>query len=376
MNAGIGSILLVDDDPFVLKYVSLFLTEKGYIVNSFERTQDAIDMLYKNKIDVVLTDIKMPEISGIELLEKIRSFEPELPVILMTAYADLEIAIAAIKKGAYDFIMKPFEPEYLVHAIEKAIRYKRFLQMEKDYKKRIEEMNAEILNMNREMENIATERTISMLGLKVADRIRNPVTIIGGICRQIIKRGVDEKTRESVQEILNECDRMEKIVADFDTLVREKRVLFKREDLNEIVLSTIDLLAQRAKEKSINLSANLLEGPLMFNANRGLIKIAINHIINNSIDTTTENGSISVSTVENEESIMLTVKDTGKGIPQEDLDKIFEPFHSAKGRLGIGLPFAKQIISEHMGEIKIDSVVNAGTTVHVIFPKRWKEKKE
>lgn len=376
MNAGIGSILLVDDDPFVLKYVSLFLTEKGYIVNSFERTQDAIDMLYKNKIDVVLTDIKMPEISGIELLEKIRSFEPELPVILMTAYADLEIAIAAIKKGAYDFIMKPFEPEYLVHAIEKAIRYKRFLQMEKDYKKRIEEMNAEILNMNREMENIATERTISMLGLKVADRIRNPVTIIGGICRQIIKRGVDEKTRESVQEILNECDRMEKIVADFDTLVREKRVLFKREDLNEIVLSTIDLLAQRAKEKSINLSANLLEGPLMFNANKGLIKIAINHIINNSIDTTTENGSISVSTVENEESIMLTVKDTGKGIPQEDLDKIFEPFHSAKGRLGIGLPFAKQIISEHMGEIKIDSVVNAGTTVHVIFPKRWKEKKE
>lgn len=375
MNAGSGSILLVDDDPFVLKYVSLFLTEKGYIVNSFEKTQDAINMLYKNKIDVVLTDIKMPEISGIELLEKVRSFEPELPVILMTAYADLEIAIAAIKKGAYDFIMKPFEPEYLVHAIEKAIRYKRFLQMEKDYKKRIEEMNAEILNMNREMENIAIERTISMLGLKIADRIRNPVTIIGGLCHQIIKRGVDEKTRESVQEILNECNRIEKIVADFDNLVREKRVLFKREDLNEIVLSAIDLLAQRAKEKSINLSVNLREGPLMFNANKGLIKIAINHIINNSIDTTTENGSISVSTLENEESIMLTVKDTGEGIPQEDLDKIFDPFHSAKGRLGIGLPFAKQIISEHMGEIKIDSVVNVGTTVHVIFPKRWKEKK-
>ena len=107
MNAGMGSILLVDDDPFVLKYISLFLTEKGYVVHAFERTLDAIDMLHKDKIDVVLTDIKMPEISGIELLEKIRSLEPEMPVILMTAYADLEMAVAAIKKGAYDFIMKP-----------------------------------------------------------------------------------------------------------------------------------------------------------------------------------------------------------------------------------------------------------------------------
>ncbi len=376
MNEGIGSILLVDDDPFVLKYISLFLTEKGYIVHSFEKTLDALEFLQKDKIDIVLTDIKMPQISGIELLEKIRNFEPEMPVILMTAYADLEMAVAAIKKGAYDFIMKPFEPEYLAHAIEKAIRYKRFLQMEREYKKRIEDMNEEILNMNREMENIASERTLSMLGLKIADRIRNPLTIIGGICRQIIKRGVDEKTRENIQEILNECERMEKIVADFDSLVRERKILFKREDLNEIVLSTLSIAEQRAKKKSINLSLDLSENPLLFNANRGLIRVAINHLLNNAIDSSDENGNIYISTEQIDDSIVLNIRDTGKGIPIEEIEKIFEPFYSTKGRMGLGLPFAKQIVLEHMGDIKIESVINKGTTVKVIFPARWIEKKE
>ncbi len=138
-NRSGGSILIVDDDPYVRESAASFLGECGYIVVACESASEAMTKLGKDKIEVVLTDIKMPGISGIELLEKIHNFNTELPVVLMTAYAELEIAVSAIKKGAFDFIIKPFKPEYLLFSIEKAVRFSRILQMEKNYKHMLED---------------------------------------------------------------------------------------------------------------------------------------------------------------------------------------------------------------------------------------------
>lgn len=369
-----GSIIIVDDDPFVLKYVSLLLSEKGFIVTPHEKTGEALDSLKAHRTDVVLTDIKMPEISGIELIEKIHAIDPDTPVILMTAYADLDTAIAAIKRGAFDFIMKPFEPDYLIHSIEKAITYKRFLQMEKDYKKKIEDMNTEVLHLNRELENIVTERTISVLGLLVADRIRNPVTVIGGICHQLIKRGVDDFTNEKIKDILQECQKMEIIVSEFNTLVKERRSFFKREDLNEIILSTIKLIEQRIKDKNIELAMHLTEKPLLFNANKELVKIAIKHILDNTIDAALSRGRISISTETEDDTILLNITDTDRVMKQEELQNIFEPFYKTKEKAIMGFPLAKQIISEHLGNVVVKSTEMEGTTIMVSFPIRWKEK--
>ena len=368
-----GSVLIVDDDPFVLNYVTDFLTGRGYSPLAFERTGEALEALKREMIDAVLTDIKMPELSGIELIGRIHALAPDVPVILMTAFADIETAVTAIKAGAFDFIIKPFEPEYLINSVDKAIRYKRLIQMEREYKKRIEDMNAEILKLNGEMEQLAEERTLSLLSLRVADRIRNPVTVIGGFCRQIIKRGVDESVRDLLERVMDECNRLERIVADFDALVREKRVFFKREDLNELVLSTLKPAEARVKEKAVELSVVLSEAPLMFNANRELIKVAINHILNNSIDAAPEGGRVTVQTQARDDSILLSVSDTGKGIPREDMESIFETFYSTKGRTGMGLSLVKQIVSEHLGDINMESEPDRGTTMRISFPVRWKE---
>lgn len=133
------AILVVDDDPYVLESISSFLKEYGYSVISCEEAKEAMTKLQENRVDVVLTDIRMPMVSGIELLEKIHDLNPEIPVILMTAYAELDTAIDAIKKGAFDFITKPYKPAYLVHSVEKAVRYTRLLQIEKDYKETLED---------------------------------------------------------------------------------------------------------------------------------------------------------------------------------------------------------------------------------------------
>ncbi len=241
-------------------------------------------------------------------------------------------------------------------------------------KKTIEDISKEVLNLNHEMEDIVAERTMGMVGLRIADRIRNPVTVIGGLCRQLSKKEKEGIPKDKLEDILSECQKMEKIVADFDELVRSKRFLFKREDLNEIALSTVRLLEHEVKDKAIGLSVNLYEKPLMFNANRQLIKIAIRHVISNGIDATAPGGQITILSGIKEENIYLTITDTGKGMTSEEMHRIFEPFYSTKGRIGMGLPLVRQIISEHMGEIVIDSNPNIGTTVRFAFPTRWMEK--
>jgi putative two-component system response regulator len=148
------TILVVDDDITVLGVVSSLLEHTGYSVVTCSDGVKAMNVLMNGHVDVVLTDIKMPNISGIDLLEKINDHDPDIPVILMTGYADLDTAIQAIKKGAYDFITKPFQRESLQHSIDKAIRYNSLLQMEKNYKQTLEK---EVLTKTRQLTDLSRE---------------------------------------------------------------------------------------------------------------------------------------------------------------------------------------------------------------------------
>lgn len=129
-----GSIIVVDDDAFVLETTELILSSRGYLVTPCNRASDAVRIFAEKRPDAVLTDIKMPGMTGIQLLEELHAISADVPVILMTAYAELDVAVEAVKKGAFDFIIKPFRPEYLLHSVEKAVSYAKLLRLEKDYK--------------------------------------------------------------------------------------------------------------------------------------------------------------------------------------------------------------------------------------------------
>lgn len=133
-----GGILVVDDNEFVLASTSLLLKGFGFNVASSSNAGEALELFKRGGFDIVLTDIKMPGVTGIELLTNIHDVNRDTPVILMTAYAELDVAVNAIKEGAFDFIIKPYKPEYLLCAVEKAIKYSHLIGIEKDYKIRLE----------------------------------------------------------------------------------------------------------------------------------------------------------------------------------------------------------------------------------------------
>jgi putative two-component system response regulator len=136
---GDANVLVVDDDEFVLDSVAALLKGRGYHVTASSSATEAFAKFREIKTNVVVTDIRMPEVTGVELLDKIHALNPDIPVILMTAYAELDVAVDALKKGAFDFLTKPFEMDYLYHAVEKAVRYHRLVEFERNYKANLEE---------------------------------------------------------------------------------------------------------------------------------------------------------------------------------------------------------------------------------------------
>jgi putative two-component system response regulator len=133
-----GMVVVVDDDAQVRDSVTMLLQISGFAVRSFPGGREALAGLAQEKAEVILSDINMPGMTGIELLGEIRQNDQETPVILMTAYAELNMAVSAVKNGAYDFIIKPYQPHYLLHTIEKAAQFRRLRILERTYTEELE----------------------------------------------------------------------------------------------------------------------------------------------------------------------------------------------------------------------------------------------
>jgi putative two-component system response regulator len=198
-------ILVVDDDEFVRESTTLLLRKHGFDVTASIDATEALHEFINGGYSAVLTDIRMPGLSGIDLLGKIRDINTEIPVIIMTAYADLDSAVGAIKKGAFDFIMKPYTPEHLVHALNKAVNYNRLIQMEKSYKRRLEsdvskrtQELTDALKMVKSLSREVAMRLTSISEFRDTDTAAH-VKRIGLYCARVaLELGMDEEFIEEL----------------------------------------------------------------------------------------------------------------------------------------------------------------------------------
>ena len=149
-----STILVVDDDHHVLESLLLVLSAHDYHVITAANAAEALDRLSDREIKVVLTDIKMPGMDGIELAGIIHEQDPDLPVLIMTAFAETEVAVGALKSGAFDFIYKPLNHDHLVHAIGKAAAFSQMKNIEKNYR---QDLEAEVIRKTEELKDLNRE---------------------------------------------------------------------------------------------------------------------------------------------------------------------------------------------------------------------------
>jgi signal transduction histidine kinase len=222
------------------------------------------------------------------------------------------------------------------------------------------------------------ERTMSEMALGMAHGIRNPLHVIGGFSNRLLRKtDPDDPTRAWLSTIAEEARRIEQMVARFESLAQRKESFFNQEDLNDIVTDTLELLRPEIKSKSLTLITALHPQPLVGRLNRHLLKVALSHLVRNAVEATRPFGKIIVRTKVEKDYAVLTLQDTGRGMPPEVVDKVFVPFYTTKiGGTGLGMVFVRQIVDEHRGVITLDSKVGRGTTVNIRLPHRFVDKAE
>jgi signal transduction histidine kinase len=350
-----SKVLLIDDEEPIRKVMGLYLRSKDYEVITAADGQKGLELFEQERPAIVLTDIKMPGMDGIEVLKKIKQINPETEVVVITGHGDMDLAIKALRLDASDFITKPVGNEALFVALKRAeerLDTRRMLKASHEYLRQAEKLIA-----------------IGEISDKLAHEIRNPLTAIGGFAKRLRKKASIRLGEEEYAGIIaNEVNRLETLVSDI-LLYSGQIPLEKKElNLNKLISEVLLLFDNDLTRRGISVSTSFGEGiPLMRVDKRKLGEVFINIIIN-AMYSMEKGGDLTVQTEYVKEktpnTIRIAISDTGKGIAGDILDKVFDPFFTTKTTgSGLGLTVAKEILRRHNGTISLRSEVGKGTTV-------------
>jgi len=310
-------VLIIDDEEFILDSCCQVFTKEGYRTEKAKDGDAGLQKFKETKPDLVLVDLKMPRKSGIEVLEELRTIDPNCVAIVITGYATIESAVEAMKRGAYDFLPKPFTPDELRIIIRRGLERRQCIK------------EAERL---REEKEIMRENFISM----VSHELRSPLAAV--------QQNLMVITGGMVGEIPEKANHM--------------------------------LLRMRARikdEKKITLRFTAPEKYPSIVGNRETLQMLFTNLIHNGIKYNRRGGKVEVILEDEDQRTKILVKDTGMGIPQEKLPLIFEQFYRVKKKedvvgSGLGLSIAKKIVVAHSGSIEVESELGKGTTFMVYLP--------
>lgn len=359
-----GRVLVVDDEPGMRDFLVYELQEEGYQTAFACDGEDAIERIKKEDFQVVITDMKMPKMDGLELLEAAKKINPYLEFIVVTGYAHVENAVMAMKKGAYDLLQKPYELSEILAVVEKAFE-KSELRQDRDIARELSRAKSEFLaTMSHEI------RTPMNAVIGMSDLLEEtPLSIEQREYVQILKRG-----GETLMNLINNILDLSKV--ESGNLELEKTE-FNLKELSEQVM---ELMAYRAHEKGLELAFQISsEVPIKLMGDPNRLKQVIVNLIGNALKFT-EKGEVvlevkSVEKTNDQCRLLFSVKDTGIGIPKEKLGQIFDPFTQADasttrkyGGTGLGLTISKKLVERMGGGIEVTSEPGQGTTFNVTLP--------
>ncbi|MFA6282745.1 MAG: HAMP domain-containing sensor histidine kinase [Desulfurivibrionaceae bacterium] len=237
-------------------------------------------------------------------------------------------------------------------------------------REKIEKNSQDLFRLNKDIEAVIAERTRAAMALRIAHEVRNPITIIGGMVRRLINNyPAEEEGRLKLVHILDQARKLENLVSKFESVRPESKKIFAPLDLNPIIAEAVESLQEEARLKEVSLIPQLSQIPLFFHGNSSLIKIAIAHLLRNAVNACAKQNRVIIATEMTSAGCQIKITDDGSGISQEMLEVIFDPYrHVNRQSTGLGLPYVKQIINEHMGTVTVTSEQGKGTTVLIVLP--------
>jgi len=356
-----STILVVDDEEIIRDLCSRAL--KDYRVLEADNGRDALQILNHEHVDLILVDVMMPIMNGLDLLQQVKDRDAEQLVIVMTGYADKDIILRALKARADDFIQKPINLLQLKTSIAQALE-KKALRRELIQLKQLDRLKSDFLGL-------------------VSHKLRTPTTSISLFIQNLASGTIskdDQGFALAVDEIRKESEYLAYLIQDLlyysDIILQDSQRKTSREDLKEIINTLANAKRLTLGQNKQILSTELTGDWPVFSVDRRRIELALGAILDNAIKFTPPGGEISLTGVLSERELSLTISDNGPGIAPEERGKIFEKFYQVDphntGQIrgfGLGLFYARQFVMDHGGNISLDSTVGKGTTVTIRLPR-------
>ena len=371
-----GRILVIDDELGIREGCRRALAPEGYSVETAATGSEGLLRIQEQPFDLVLLDVVMPDMRGVDLLRPIHEEGPDTVCIIITGYATVELAVQAIKAGAYDFLSKPFTTELLLLAVRQGLE-RRHLSLQARRLQAMREEAAELARAKAELERL--DRFKSTFMLTVAHELRAPLNALQSFLLAL-KEGftsadqqemILQRATERGQELLDMVNDLLKIAA-----VRGEGEVSTRECLSiaNVLEKVFPLLEVQAREKHIAWTLEIRHRPQVLAHPDQMAQLWTN-LISNGIRYTLPGGQITVTLEEEDGWAVGTVQDTGIGISPQEQARIFEEFYRTPqaGKLephgtGLGLSLVKRIVEEHGGTIGVESAQGEGSRFSFRLP--------
>ncbi|MEW6374544.1 MAG: ATP-binding protein [Thermodesulfobacteriota bacterium] len=383
-------ILVVDDEKEIRDFLLKALTRiAGFRVELAENGEEALKKIKSEQFDLVLTDLKMPKIDGLQLVSEISKFNPDILTVMMTGHGTIDSALEAMKCGASDYLTKPLNLDEMFVRLQKVLEERqRFVRL-RDFAAQLEKANQEL----RKIDDMKSE-FVSV----ASHELRTPLTAIKNAV-QLILSGKAGEVNETQTKFLSMAERnINRLTNILNNLLNLSRIesgkvemKFEDIELKELLELTASSLKPQADGESIQIALEVSEQlPAVFGDHDKIEQILIN-LIGNAIKFTPDGGQIRITAnpvqkegdAEGREMVAVSIKDTGIGIPQEHLNAVFDKFHQVEGSLhrsvsgtGLGLAITKGLVEAHQGKIWVESEVGKGSTFTFTLPTSKGERRD
>ena len=389
-------VLSIDDDQFVRESLANFLEDFGFTVLQARDGEEGLEVFAANRPDMVLVDLRMPRMDGLQVLARVREIAPETPIMVVSGAGDIRDVVEALRRGAWDYLIKPIQDmNILVHSVRTCLDRARLLRQNREYQQSLEESLDKLHRTQKEMIHSAKMAALGDLVAGVAHEVNTPI----GVCvtassflaertRQLrdlyekgeMKRSDLEKyltlAEESSASVLTNLERAAELVQSFkkvaaDQSSEEKRSFELKSYLEQILVS----LRPQFKRTPHTVHMDCPEGLTLDSYPGAIMQIVTNLIMNSLIHGFADGlpGEIFINVESVADAVALSYRDTGVGMDKEQKDRIYDPFYTTKrgsGGTGLGMNIVYNLVTQTLkGSILLETSPGQGAVFLLTLPR-------